>query len=153
HWSFWAAHHLNSSGAAVAKGLRPGAARGSSAVELGFDVIASNLQIARTRSMRTRLGTICLLASALLITPSASHAQGKKPAAGAAAKDPKKGKEADKGAQVAVKPKEIKLEDEQEGPVTAGQMTEEAAQGKRLFDAERWSESALVLKRVVDGET
>ncbi len=32
-------------------------------------------------------------------------------------------------------------------------MTEEAAQGKRLFDAERWSEAALILKRVVDGET
>jgi tetratricopeptide (TPR) repeat protein len=103
--------------------------------------------------MRTRLPSICLLASALLITPTASHAQpGKKPAAGAAAKDPKKAKDADKGAQVAAKPKEIKL-DEDEGPVTAGQMTEEAAQGKRLFDAERWSEAALVLKRVVDGET
>jgi tetratricopeptide (TPR) repeat protein len=103
--------------------------------------------------MRTRLASICLLASALLITPTASHAQaGKKPVAGAAAKDPKKAKDADKGAQVAAKPKEIKLEDE-EGPVSAGQMTEEAAQGKRLFDAERWSEAALVLKRVVDGET
>lgn len=40
-----------------------------------------------------------------------------------------------------------------EGPVTAGQMTEDAAQAKRLFDAERWSEAALMLKRVVDGET
>ncbi|WP_240806930.1 hypothetical protein [Polyangium spumosum] len=49
-------------------------------------------------------------------------------------------------------PKEIELEEE-DGPVTAGQMTEEAAQAKRLFDAERWSESALLLKKVVDGET
>ena len=31
----------------------------------------------------------------------------------------------------------------------AGQMTEEAAQAKRLFDSERWSEAALLLKRVV----
>ena len=41
----------------------------------------------------------------------------------------------------------------EEGPVTAGQMTEEAAQAKRLFDAERWSEAALLLKRVIDGDT
>jgi hypothetical protein len=32
-------------------------------------------------------------------------------------------------------------------------MTEEAAQAKRLFDGERWAEAALILKRVVDGET
>ena len=44
-------------------------------------------------------------------------------------------------------------EDVQEGPVTAGQMTEEAAQAKRLFDAEKWSEAALALYRVVKGET
>ncbi len=44
-------------------------------------------------------------------------------------------------------------EEEDEGPVTAGQMTEEAAQAKRLFDSERWSEAALLLKRVVDGDT
>jgi tetratricopeptide (TPR) repeat protein len=46
-----------------------------------------------------------------------------------------------------------KKEPVDEGPVTAGQMTEEAAQAKRLFDNERWSEAALLLKRVVDGET
>ena len=110
--------------------------------------------------MRTRLASICLLASALLLTPTASFAQpGKKPAAGAAkdkkGKDADKGKDKDKGGKDAGgKPKEIALEDQaEEGPVTAGQMTEEAAQGKRLFDAERWSEAALVLKRVVDGET
>ena len=63
-------------------------------------------------------------------------------------------------------PKEINLDEEgeggkpttkqaaaDEGPATAGQMTEDAAQAKRLFDAERWSEAALLLKRVVDGET
>jgi hypothetical protein len=38
-------------------------------------------------------------------------------------------------------------------PVTAGQMTEEAAQAKRLFDNEKWAQAALLLKRVVDGET
>ena len=105
--------------------------------------------------MRTRLATFCLVASlggALLFAPAASFAQPGKKAA--AAKDAKKDKNAkdDKG-KVAGK-KEINL-DEGGGdqPVVAGQMTEEAAQGKRLFDAERWSEAALVLKRVVDGET
>lgn len=101
--------------------------------------------------MRTRLATICLVASSLLFSPVTSFAQGKK--AAAAAKDKKddkgKGKDKDKG-----KAREINLDEPaEEGPVTAGQMTEEAAQGKRLFDAERWSEAALVLKRVVDGET
>jgi len=53
----------------------------------------------------------------------------------------------------------INLDDEEEavvvdeGPVTAGQMTEEAAQAKRLFDKEHWSEAALLLKKVVDGDT
>ncbi len=41
----------------------------------------------------------------------------------------------------------------EQGPVTAGQMTEEAAQAKKMFDNERWSEAALLLKSVVDGET
>ncbi|MBW2523543.1 MAG: hypothetical protein JRI23_05185 [Deltaproteobacteria bacterium] len=49
--------------------------------------------------------------------------------------------------------KEGKEEVVDDAPVTAGQMTEDAAQAKRLFDAERWSEAALMLKRVVDGET
>src|SRR4051794_39535766 len=98
----------------------------------------------RNTTMRNRLVGICLVASALLLTPSAGHAQQKKPVATAAKGGDKKG---DKQT-----PKEIQLDDAaEEGPATAGQMTEEAAQGKRLFDAERWSEAALVLKRVVDG--
>jgi tetratricopeptide (TPR) repeat protein len=99
--------------------------------------------------MRTRLATLCLVGPLLLAIPSVSYAQAKKPAA--AAKDDKNKKAAkdDKG-----KTREINLDEGADaGPVTAGQMTEEAAQGKRLFDAERWSEAALVLKRVVDGET
>lgn len=35
----------------------------------------------------------------------------------------------------------------------AGQMTEQAAQAKRLFDGEKWSEAEVALKRVADGET
>ena len=47
--------------------------------------------------------------------------------------------------------------DEGEGgeaePVSAGQMTEQAASAKKLFDRERWSEAALALHRVVNGDT
>jgi len=98
--------------------------------------------------MRKGLATLCLLASAMLVTPAAFAQKGKAPAAPVAKAGDKKAN--DKKAS----PKEIELEDEAaDGPVTAGQMTEEAAQAKRLFDAERWSEAALLLKRVVDGET
>jgi hypothetical protein len=40
-----------------------------------------------------------------------------------------------------------------QGPVTAGNMTESAAQAKQMFDKERWSEAAQALHRVVTGET
>jgi tetratricopeptide (TPR) repeat protein len=102
--------------------------------------------------MRIRLATICLVASltgALLVTPTASFAQ--QPKKAAAAKDAKKGAAKDDGK---AKPREVNLDEgASDTAVTAGQMTEEAAQGKRLFDAERWSEAALILKRVIDGET
>lgn len=38
-------------------------------------------------------------------------------------------------------------------PPQAGQMTEQAAQAKRLFDGEKWSDAALSLYRVSKGET
>ena len=38
-------------------------------------------------------------------------------------------------------------------PPQAGQMTEQAAQAKRLFDGEKWSDAALALNRVAKGET
>ena len=105
--------------------------------------------------MRIRLATICLvtaLTGAMLAPSTTSFAQGKKGAAAAAKDKDKKGAKGgkdDKG-----KTREVNLDEGADaGPVTAGQMTEEAAQGKRLFDNERWSEAALVLKRVVDGET
>lgn len=109
--------------------------------------------------MRYRLASICLVASALLVTPSAfaQHKKSGKPAAAATTKDAKKDKDkkGDKGDKNAAAPREVDLDEgaADEGPVTAGQMTEEAAQAKRLFDAERWSEAALALKRVVAGDT
>ena len=51
---------------------------------------------------------------------------------------------------------DIDLDEEapdEDGPVTAGQMTEEAAVAKKMFDRERWSQAALALYRVVAGET
>lgn len=38
-------------------------------------------------------------------------------------------------------------------PPTAGQMTEQAAQAKRLFDGEKWGDASLALYRVYKGET
>jgi tetratricopeptide (TPR) repeat protein len=109
--------------------------------------------------MRNRLARIGLLAALMLplVSTSAADAQPKagQPAAGKDAKgDAKKGKD---GKQV------IDLDDDEgkdgkqaaadEGPVTPGQPTEEAAQAKRLFDAGKWSEAALALKKVTAGET
>ncbi len=51
------------------------------------------------------------------------------------------------------KPSKEVSADEDAGPVDRRPDDGGGAQGKRLFDAERWSEAALVLKRVVDGET
>ncbi len=104
--------------------------------------------------MRKGLATLCLLASALLVAPTAQAQNKGKPAAAAAAAGKGGAKDAKDAGKGGAKPgtKEVQL-DEDDGPVTAGQMTEEAAQAKRLFDADRWSEAALLLKRVVDGET
>jgi hypothetical protein len=41
----------------------------------------------------------------------------------------------------------------EQAPVVAGQMTEEAANAKRLFDKQRWAEAAGSLHRVVSGES
>jgi hypothetical protein len=68
----------------------------------------------------------------------------------------------DKGAGAKKSNKPIDLDDEgggsrssggDEEPVAAGEMSEDAALAKRLFDQERWGEAALILKKVVDGET
>jgi len=107
--------------------------------------------------MLNRVACICLLATALGLggMPGTAFA---KPKDDAAAKAPAKGdKKADakKGA-AAQQAVEIELDEpgqQQAGPVVAGQMTEEAAHAKQLFDQERWSEAALALDRVQKGET
>jgi tetratricopeptide (TPR) repeat protein len=110
-------------------------------------------KLARTARWLGSLFTL-LLCGAFAV--GVAHAQGKG-GAGKGAQD--KGAQ-DKGGASKGGKKEINLDEEEddaqiagEGPVAAGQMTEEAAQAKQLFDNERWSEAALALKRVVDGET
>lgn len=103
--------------------------------------------------MLNRVACTCLLATALGLglAPGSAFAKPKEAAAAKApAKDAKKG---DKKQAEAV---EIELDEpgqQQAGPVVAGQMTEEAAHAKQLFDQERWSEAALALDRVQKGET
>jgi len=73
---------------------------------------------------------------------------------------------AQKGGKPTPKPKPVTTEVELDEPTTkdqkpqdlgpppqAGQMTEQAAQAKRLFDGEKWEEAALALDRVRKGET
>jgi tetratricopeptide (TPR) repeat protein len=109
--------------------------------------------------MRKWVARVCLLASVSLIASGADAQKkkkgGAKPPAAAPAPPPAA------GPAPAAKPpakkgerKDIEL-DEGGGAaaVTAGQMTEEAATAKRLFDGERWSEAALGLYRVYKGET
>jgi hypothetical protein len=122
--------------------------------------------------LRKRLVAVCILAASAFgigsIVSSDVHAQEvidldeetpkKKPKAkgGAKAGAPKAGA----GAPAAEKPPaggvDIDLDEDapaQQGPVVAGQMTEEAAAAKKLFDRERWSEAAQALHRVVNGDT
>ena len=119
--------------------------------------------------LRKRLVAVSLLAASAcsigLLVSSPAHAQEvidldadqpqKKPA-----KHHKKGKKATKASKKATKAGgnavDIDLDKAapaDQGPVVAGQMTEEAAAAKKLFDRERWSEAALALFRVVNGET
>ena len=109
---------------------------------------------------RKLLLTAVPVLSLALVSPHASYAQkggGKKPAATAKPKGgaatPGAGAaagadiELDEPAQPAAKPTD------NSPPPTAGQMTEPAAQAKRLFDSEKWLDASLGLYRVYKGET
>ncbi|MCU0693315.1 MAG: hypothetical protein MUF54_18145, partial [Polyangiaceae bacterium] len=93
--------------------------------------------------MLNRVACICLVASALGLATGSALAQG--------------GKAGGKGGtQPAGGAVDIELDEpgsQPTGPVVAGQMTEAAAQAKRLFDNERWADAALALDRVFKGET
>ncbi len=112
--------------------------------------------------MRIRLpslksfGLVAALASGLALAspPSDALAQPKKGDEKAAPKKddkaPKKGEVLDLDEEEGKDPKKAAAPEETPVP---GQMTEEAAQAKRLFDNSKWQEAALALKRVVAGET
>jgi tetratricopeptide (TPR) repeat protein len=113
--------------------------------------------------MRTWVARVCVLASALSFIAGGVDAQPRKKKGGAkppttqAAPAPAAPAPAAPAGKQPVKKgehKDIELDEGgAAGPVTAGQMTEEAATAKRLFDGERWSEAALGLYRVYKGET
>jgi hypothetical protein len=120
--------------------------------------------------MRNWVARVCLVSAALLLVTGGADAQKKKkkggaaappaaaaPAAPAPAAPPAAAPAAPAGKAPAKKgeqPRDIELDDAGGGaPVQAGQMTEEAANAKRLFDTERWSEAGLGLYRVYKGET
>ena len=100
--------------------------------------------------LRKRLAALCVIVSATIFggvaIPSVAAAQQVLDLDA----EEKKDKQAEGGV--------IDLDEEEggeeaAGPVAAGQMTEQAAAAKKLFDRERWSEAALALYRVVAGET
>jgi len=119
--------------------------------------------------MRNWVARVCLVSAALLLVTGGADAQKKKKKGGAAAPPPAAAPAAPPPAaapaappaggkappkQQGQAPRDIELDDAGGGaPVQAGQMTEEAANAKRLFDTERWSEAALGLYRVYKGET
>ncbi|MDB4994170.1 MAG: hypothetical protein JWM74_1602 [Myxococcaceae bacterium] len=93
-----------------------------------------------------------LVATALCFTSVTADAQRGKP------KPPKPTPktadvELDEPAPAAVAPGTKPAAVDNSPPPQAGQMTEQAAQAKRLFDGEKWSEAALALDRVRKGET
>ena len=102
--------------------------------------------------MRKSVARMFLVASALtLLAPSSAEAQ-------------KRGGGGKKPPTTQTKGNTVELDDEpaptaggkpvdRSPPPQAGQMTEQAAQAKRLFDGEKWQEAALALDRVRKGET
>ena len=113
-------------------------------------------------SIPTRGVWVATLATAISMTGGSAYAQKKpkKPAAAAPVEKPapvdldadSPTPPASTAATPGTKPKPAKVVDNSPPP-QAGQMTEEAAQAKRLFDGEKWSEAALALYRVSHGET
>jgi hypothetical protein len=101
--------------------------------------------------MRRSRVRVCLLVASLSLVGLSADAQPKrkpKPAAAAAAA-PKADIELDEPAAAAGQKPPV----DNSPPPTAGQMSVQCAQAKRLFDGEKWSEAALALYRVYKGET
>jgi tetratricopeptide (TPR) repeat protein len=106
----------------------------------------------------------CLLSASLMSSQAAAQKPKPKPPAGGAAKPTGKptGKPAGKpGGNEAIELDEPAAPTgttptaaaASGPPPVAGQMTEQAAQAKRLFDGEKWGDASLALYRVYKGET
>lgn len=113
------------------------------------ETFTPNLQTNEGQRMRNGLVTLGLFVSVMFAAPGIQAQDRAKPVAAAA--NGKGDANDTRQSPTRVDPREIPLDDD--SPVTAGQMSEEAAQAKRIFDAERWSEAAILLKRVLDGDT
>ncbi len=103
--------------------------------------------------MRRSRVRVCLLVASLSLVGLSADAQPKRgnkaPPKPAAAAAPKADIELDEPAATAGQKAPV----DNSPPPTAGQMTVQCAQAKRLFDGEKWSEAALALYRVYKGET
>jgi hypothetical protein len=109
--------------------------------------------------MRKPLARMVLLASALTLLGSTGYAQPRRPRRPAAPAKP---------APTAPATADIELDEpapaqpaapakaaavDNSPPPQAGQMTEQAAQAKKLYDSEKWWDAALALNRVYKGDT
>lgn len=119
--------------------------------------------------MRNWVARVCLLASALTLLSAGADAQRRRrppkaeaPAQAQPQAQPQKAPAAAQPAAPATQAGDSKKKGRQDididdgasaAPAVAGQMTEDAATAKRLFDGEKWSDGALALYRVYKGET
>jgi len=114
------------------------------------NVLARSLLIAKVSVLSLAMATVPAYAQPKPKTPKTAPAKPGKPAAG----KPPAGADIELDEPGAAKPAAAAGKSADLGPAPqAGQMTEQAAQAKRLFDGEKWLDAALALNRVSKGET
>jgi tetratricopeptide (TPR) repeat protein len=109
----------------------------------------------RLRTLLIASGT-CLLSLSLMSSPASAQRPRKAPAGKAAGKPaakPAGGESIELDEPAAPATPAAKGPAEVGPAAVAGQMTEQAAQAKRLFDGEKWGDASLALYRVYKGET
>jgi tetratricopeptide (TPR) repeat protein len=109
----------------------------------------------RLRTLLIASGT-CLLSLSLMSSPASAQRPKKAPAGKAAGKPaakPAGGESIELDEPAAPSTPAAKGPAEVGPAAVAGQMTEQAAQAKRLFDGEKWGDASLALYRVYKGET
>ncbi|CAN5492503.1 hypothetical protein BH09MYX1_BH09MYX1_28060 [soil metagenome] len=96
---------------------------------------------------------ILVLASAVALTTLATGAMAQKPKPGAKPAPSAKPTSVDLDETPPPAGTGVKPAVDNSPPPQAGQMTEQAAQAKKLFDAQKWEDAALLLDKVRKGET